>query len=334
MQTDKTDFLVIGAGLAGLSFARDAQKAGATVRLLDKGRGVGGRMATRRLGDVRVDHGAQYFTARSERLKTFADAALAENWLQIWSHGFPLWENGAIISRPEGHPRYAPFAGMSDVAKRLASDLDIQTGALVTQIRCAATGPYEAQTDDGRLFTGDALIGNLPPFQLLALTRSLLPDALAAKVEAATHGFLPAWALLATLDADIPGADWPAVEFKNHPVLAFVSRDHTKRGPNAPPALVVHGSGAWSYAHLEDAPQDIEASLRAAATDLFGPIAFRETQMHRWRYAQPTQPLPEKYLWDADARLGCCGDWCGGPRVEGAIESGWSLASGIGLSGD
>ncbi|MBC8101135.1 MAG: NAD(P)-binding protein, partial [Cytophagales bacterium] len=56
-----TDFLVIGAGLAGLAFAGDAAASGASVRLLDKGRGVGGRTATRRFGDLRVDHGAQYF---------------------------------------------------------------------------------------------------------------------------------------------------------------------------------------------------------------------------------------------------------------------------------
>ncbi|WP_431268910.1 FAD-dependent oxidoreductase [Dankookia sp. P2] len=39
---------VIGAGLAGLSCARALLARGATIRLFDKGRGAGGRLATRR----------------------------------------------------------------------------------------------------------------------------------------------------------------------------------------------------------------------------------------------------------------------------------------------
>ena len=320
------DFLVIGAGLAGLAFARDKTAAGASVRLLDKGRGVGGRMATRRINGFPIDHGAQYFTARSERLKAEADAAIAEGWLQIWARSFPLWENGVIAARPDGHPRYAPRAGMNDWAKRFADGLDVRTGTTVIKLERAEGGKYLAQTQEGQLFHGDALILNLPPPQLLTLARPLLTPEIAAKINAAAQGFMPAWAMLARLENDIPGADWPAIEFKGHPVLGFVSRDHTKRGPDAPPTLVVHGAGAWSAAHLEDDPEEIKTALHRAVTEIFGPLTSLETQIHRWRYAQPTQPLPEKHLWEAPSRLGCIGDWCGGPRVEGAIESGWSLA--------
>jgi predicted NAD/FAD-dependent oxidoreductase len=38
---------------------------------------------------------------------------------------------------------------------------------------------------------------------------------------------------------------------------------------------------------------------------------------HRWRFAAPQQVLKESYLFDATKSLGVCGDWCGGPRVEG-----------------
>lgn len=320
------DFLVIGAGLAGLAFARDATAAGASVRLLDKGRGVGGRMATRRIDNLRVDHGAQYFTARSERLKAEADAAIAEGWLQIWARSFPLWENGLIVSRPEGHPRYAPRDGMNDWAKRLAEGLDVRTGTTVNKLERTESGKYLAQTQEGQLFHGDALILNFPPAQLLTLAPTLLTPEMTTKIRAAAQEFLPAWTLMARLESDISGADWPAVEFSGHPVLGFVSRDHTKRGPDAPPALVAHGAGAWSAAHIEDDPEDVKTALHHAVADVFGPLKILETQIHRWRYAQPTKPLPEKHLWDAAARLGCLGDWCGGPRVEGAMESGWSLA--------
>jgi renalase len=50
---------------------------------------------------------------------------------------------------------------------------------------------------------------------------------------------------------------------------------------------------------------------------------------HRWRLALPVNPLPEKFLFDASQAIGLAGDWCGGPRVEGAYLSGLALAQAI-----
>ena len=44
--------------------------------------------------------------------------------------------------------------------------------------------------------------------------------------------------------------------------------------------------------------------------------------VHRWRYALVEKPLGESYIWDATLRLGACGDWCLGPRIEAAFNSG------------
>jgi predicted NAD/FAD-dependent oxidoreductase len=36
----------------------------------------------------------------------------------------------------------------------------------------------------------------------------------------------------------------------------------------------------------------------------------------RWRFAIPANPLPERFVYDDALRIGLCGDWVGGPRVE------------------
>jgi len=54
--------LVVGAGLAGLTAGRVLAAAGIDTVIVDKGLSVGGRLATRRIGDATLDHGAQFFT--------------------------------------------------------------------------------------------------------------------------------------------------------------------------------------------------------------------------------------------------------------------------------
>ena len=84
------DVAIVGAGLAGLAAAGDLLTEGKSVLLIDKSRGVGGRMATRRHGETRIDHGAQFFTARTERFQAIVDALIAQGVIKVWSHGFPI----------------------------------------------------------------------------------------------------------------------------------------------------------------------------------------------------------------------------------------------------
>ncbi len=96
--------VVVGAGLSGLLAARTVAERGHTVIVLDKGVGPGGRLATRRIGAATLDHGAQFFTVRTDEF-----AALVHGWrsaavVREWCRGF-----GA----EDGYPRYAVRGGMN-----------------------------------------------------------------------------------------------------------------------------------------------------------------------------------------------------------------------------
>ena len=74
--------VVVGAGIAGIACARELAVAGVEVRVLERARVVGGRMASRHLHGRPVDLGAAYFTASDP---TFT--ALAEGWQRIARYG-------------------------------------------------------------------------------------------------------------------------------------------------------------------------------------------------------------------------------------------------------
>lgn len=326
------DVIVVGAGLAGLACARDLARAGRRVLVLDKSRGVGGRAATRRLEEgvrldgaaqqsVRLDHGAQYFTARGERLQQLSGGWQREGWLRVWTRGFPVWEDGRVNERPEGHPRFAPVNGMSALGRHFARALEVVTETLASSLSRLPDG-WRVHAPDGRTFQGRALVLNLPAPQLAPLVRELpLGD---AGVDLERVRFDPTWTLMLELarDLDVP---WKGLEVR-HPVLSWLSRDHTKREAGAPPVLVAHASGEWSRAHLEDAREDVQRALLGAVKEVVGEVDVTRALVHRWRFATPSVLYPTSHHWDAGLQLGWCGDWCGAAKVEGALDSGWSLA--------
>jgi hypothetical protein len=317
-----TDFLIVGAGLAGIACAKDLRAGGASAALLDKGRGVGGRCATRRLpGNVRVDHGAQFFTARTERLQKLVQTGITQGWVAEWYRTIPLWKDGWIQERPVGHPRYCCPAGMSELPKRLASGLDVRLADGVVSLE-RVEGGFMACTESGQRVVGKHLVLNLPPEQLLSLAHPLLALEVVARLEAVPME--PRWAAMFVLSYDID-VTWLAMELEGHPVLSWLARDHTKRGPGSTPTLIAHAEAAWTRECLEATPDTALRSLAEAVESLVRPVRFLQSHAHRWRYAKTTHSLGTPFLEAGDG-VWACGDWCVGGRVEGALESGWLLA--------
>ena len=149
-------------------------------------------------------------------------------------------------------------------------------------------------------------------------------DLLAAR--AAEARLAPCWSVMAGFDARLE-TPLDGVFVVGRPV-SWAARDASKPGRPAGERWIVHGHWQWSTDHLEDEPGEVADALLASffeALDLAPRApAFRAT--HRWRYALPVGPLSEDALFDAATGLGACGDWCNGPRVEGAWLSGRTLA--------
>ncbi len=110
-----TDILIVGAGMSGLLAATDLQASGFHSIVVDKGRGVGGRLASRRIGSATFDHGAQFITARTPRF-----AALLNEWQELGL--VTEWCRGTNTE----HIYWRGIPSMTAIPKHLAKSLNVR----------------------------------------------------------------------------------------------------------------------------------------------------------------------------------------------------------------
>lgn len=313
---------VIGAGVSGLSCARRLRKHRIRVHVFEKSRGPGGRSSTRRTNHFQFDHGAQYFTVRDPQFGRAVADWTASGAAAVWKGRMAVLNSGEVRAMEDDDVvRYVGVPGMSAVTRRLAGDLRIGTGVRVKRIEARTSG-YRLWAADTELGDFDAVVLSVPAPQaaeLLAVRPEL--QARVAGVE-----MRPTWAVLlgyeTPMDLPFDGA------FVHESPLSWAARNVSKPGREGGEAWILHGSHEWSAEHLELDPEHVLELLQRAwrdVTDRTLPEPVFRTA-HRWRYAAPVEPLEEPCLVSAGGRLGVCGDWCGGPRLEGAYLSGRALA--------
>ena len=322
---DRRSCIVVGAGISGLLVASSLQREGWEVTVLDKGKGVGGRMATRRVGGGTFDHGAQFFTVRGERF-----GELVESWLEVgvaaeWTRGFADAE-GHLDE--DGYPRYRGAEGMTSIPKYISRDLDVRTGERVVRVD-SGDASWVVRCASGLRVAGDALVLAVPVPQALALASSgsyRLPDGLRRRLEAVTYD--PCLALMIVLDGPTPVPEPGGMQIKGEP-LDWIG-DNRRKGISEVSAVTVHAGPEWSRSHFEDDETQVIDSLISLANDRLGTDlspAVVATSLARWRYSWVTEPHPEPCLVASDdPPLVFCGDAFGQPKVEGATLSGLAAA--------
>jgi len=309
---------IVGAGLSGLMAAGALRGRGHDVVLFDKGRSPGGRLATRRIGNARLDHGAQFFTVRSEQFASYVYEWQQAGIVYEWCRGFSA--NG------DGHPRYAVHGGMNALAKHLARDLDVRCDSLVFSLhRSDSAHQWEVKLDDGSAHHADALIVTCPlpqTFSLLVSAEVSMPEALWRTEYDRTL------ALLAVLDR--PSSVPSPGGVQTDPAFTFVA-DHQAKGISTVPAITLHANPAWSEDHWDDDPVTAHDLLVDLARPYLGEARIVESQLKRWRFATPRNIWPDAHWSPPELpSLAVAGDAFAGPRLEGAATSGLSAAAAVG----
>jgi hypothetical protein len=293
--------IVVGAGMAGLACARELLDEGIPVRVLERGRVVGGRLASTKYDGRYADVGAAYLTADDHafqgRLDSWRVAGLAEPWTDT----LLVFDRTGTPRPTTGPMRWSAPGGLRSLAEDLARELDV---TLEHEVTLLADETRDAQ----------AVVLAMPGPQARRLVGM---DA------ARAQHWSPVLAAVLTYPERV-WADFRGAFVNDHLVLATLCDDGDRRGDRAP-VLVAHSTGAYAQPHLGD-PAAVADEMATAVADLLRINEKPVVHVHRWTFAQP-DPVEGLFAREGDVYL--CGDAFGKPRVQTAWLSGRAVAHAI-----
>ncbi len=330
------DVLVIGAGVSGLACARRLDSGGARVRVLDKGRGVGGRCATRRVEQQVVDHGAAFYHGRDpdflEQLAT-VEATPVEGWPRV-----VVGEGSPCQPRAfgEGEHRLAFREGMTAFPKHLARGLDVELGVRVRELAPGPRGDVHARCDHGREYRANVVCLALPAPQALDLLLGVKGGS--RELEAGLSllrgvSSVRCLTVLAGYDGSVPILPWEVAYPEDSRILQLASVDSSKREDPRWTVIVLQALPCWSRGSWDRGDDEWCAQMLSEAASRYGDWIERPgwVQTHRWRFARlggggdltgpPILALP------GGSRAALCGEaFARGGGVQAAWRSGVTLA--------
>ncbi len=322
---NQADVLIVGAGLSGLAAAQIMSQRGLKMMVIDKGRSVGGRLATRRIGQGVADHGAQFFTVRSAIFQGHVNQWQENGLVYVWSKGFS--DGQRAPQEYDGHARYATRGGMNMLAKHIQTELgeriDLRLNTRLTQLEAEEHG-WLAQDEQGQSYTARAVLLTAPVPQSLnilgAMVEQLAPDDRASLQRIA---YSPCVCGLFGVEGEVMLPDPGALQRPQEAISWIADNQRKGISPNAR-VMTLHASPAFSQ-QLYDIPEhEALTTLQDALRPYLGAGArITQAELKKWRYAQPTVLHPQRYLLASQLPpLAFAGDAFGEARVEGAFLSG------------
>jgi renalase len=302
--------------MAGTAAAAEVARAGRRVIVVDKGRGVGGRMAYRRIGDAVFDHGAQFISTRSARFSRCMEEWLGQGITREWCRGFS--------AAADGHPRWRGNPNMTALPRHLARGVEISLETRATAVRLEGTH-WSTALENGDSILSAAVVLTAPIPQSLALLDAggfEAPSELRTRLAAIRYE--RCLAVLAVL-AQSSGMPPPGgMAFEEGPI-AWIA-DNELKGISPVPCITIHASHEFSLANWD-------LDRRGVGRILLDKVApwiqsgVTDFQTHGWLFSKPLQVHEHAAaLLHSRPLMVLAGDAFVAPRVEGAAHSGWAAA--------
>ncbi len=336
---------IVGAGIAGLGAAKSLSEAGHEVTLLEKSRGVGGRVATRRINGCTFDHGAQILKPGTSAL---ADLMLhqlpTEELVQVTAPTRLHTPEGDLLPADPEHeaePKYAYRNGLTTLPKLLLKSLPsvkLKTEIRVQRFEETAESVALFDAEGGSIGRFDQIILTAPaPQSAEILQKSQVLDPMAREVRVEALREIPyrhCLTLLFGFDPQTPAPPAYALlaEDRAAPLLwvAFEETKAPERTPGGEKLMIVQLGPNYSEAQYEAEETALLNDTRYFLKKLFGSTyaAPLWQELKRWRFSQPYGSVSFEEANAHPGRVLVCGDALrpGNGRVHEAYESGIEAA--------
>lgn len=334
---------IIGAGLSGLTLAHKLKNLG-EITIIEKSRGVAGRMSTRRAGDYRFDHGTQHFTIRDPKFMEFLKPLFDKKIIKPWVARFSEIDNfkitfSRIWSESTNNMHYVGCPNMNSICKELAAMLE---DLVEIRLNCKAekiisnNNSWEIIDIEGNsLGKYDWIFSAIPAEQAF----DLLPKNFEHIEKVEETKMSSCFSLMLALNKKLD-LGWDAAVVKNSIIswATFCSskpdRKITKdKSGNEVYCYLITARNKWSEAHIDDDILDVTTSLKEEAQKLmnFNDDNILHQDIQKWRYANISKNSGDQSLIDNKNKIGVCGDWLIQGRVEAAFLSANDLARKLGV---
>ncbi|MFQ4145479.1 NAD(P)/FAD-dependent oxidoreductase [Chlorogloeopsis sp. ULAP02] len=328
-KSSQSSCLVIGGGISGLIAATVLQRHNIRVTVVDKGRGIGGRMATRRIrhpeyGEGVFDYGAQYFTVTDSKFQYWVNSWIQEGIVQEWTRGYSRHNQHSSNSEV----CYRGVNSNRSIAQHLAQNLNVHTNTKVVSFEWQSDR-WQVKTENNENFSADVLLLTPPiPQTLELLNRSqieLAPQSRHRLEQVVYHRCIAVLALLAQPSL-IPNPG--GMKLDGEP-LSWIACNYKKGISPQGNAVTLHASPKFSTTNWEMDNLAIANQLLEAASEWLGSQVI-EFQVHRWRFSQPQTVYGEPlFALTKPGLLVISGDGFVQPNIEGAVLSGLAAADHI-----
>jgi predicted NAD/FAD-dependent oxidoreductase len=311
---------IIGAGIAGLTVAHKLPHHSWQIDIFDKGRGVGGRMSSRRTDWGYLDHGCQYLTVKDTLWANFLQTY--EEIISLWQGKFVRWQDGVFIPGENNNSRYVPLRAMNNLCKTIAQGLNVKLNTRIIDLTKQTT--WSLTDEQGNKYSNyDMVIVTAPPAQTEALLHQHSPIAQEIK----NINMFPCYSLMLTLESDLD-IPFDGIELQ-HPVLGWIANNNSKPLRGEKKSLVIQSNFTWAKKNLTSDRGDVVRILKEETEKILN-ISFGKScyeSLHLWRYALPEQTNDQGYYLDHKNAIAVCGDWCLQGKVESAFLSANLLAN-------
>ena len=313
-----SDYCVIGSGISGATIANLLNKK-FQVNLYDKGRGPGGRASFKRVkGQIGFDHGTQYFSPKTIEFKKFTKRLIKIKILKKWS-GNHIFLNSKKKENKK-HIKIIGKKGNNDICKFLLKKVKCFYQSEVKKIYYKNKLWFLLFTD-GKIRTYKGVILTCPFPQLKKLSEKFINNTFIKRK-------LKMDANITVMIAIKKNKKSPSSFLFDDPVLGWAGNENTKKRFKSKYDLwTLQSTFKWANKNINKNKKNLKKNSKILIDKFFKLTKIKKTKViysinHGWKYSSNSKPLKIRSYWDPQKKIGVCGDWFIGPR----LESGWISA--------